>query len=352
MIKNSRIHTITVMLLVFLTSCGWPRTIDFPLPVHSRSHITKNEERYLQAFNTNDPKSFAVVQRAIQQAEPTMDLSIHVDEQCRHYTKSGIERSKEIEQRALPGPIVAAAASPLVAFGAEQVRAIVNSWAASYETTWSARHSGEFYQFATSSQRPPIRHTCFAVWRQTREGENEIVHALFVGAWEPSSDGVALRLQPVLLIYNGTKARVGSGGRFNSSLSITLEAVWLDNRTEIVASRGSVFATSIDFGQLNLNSPLRATCYYADGTYAENYNDRPCTRRDGNSSFTWLPYVPLSQIVDRRSGTRRPSPYGSGPYTMTLTMAEAAGARDLAAAASKIVGQGLDDLVGSVQSAR
>lgn len=318
---------------------GGAGTIDPPEPRHAQSFQLRGERRGLAMFTAGDAASpaWTAVEASVrgllgEAAGGTAVAGIAAE--C-GADAAAIARRPPTGGGPQPAFAAAALAAPLVGaaieFAAGAIKRDIDRWAASYEATWSARYVANFYARPPGDDLANLRltHPCFAVTRTVGGDAAPRLVFLHVGRLMPSADQTALRVVPLFHAHTGTKARVGQGGTFNAALVLTVEAVWTDLRSGVNATRNTVFTTTLDLGQQDLDAPRRGLVTGA--------------AREGMASG-WFPLVPVS--IDQQAKL-----IGQGPVTITATVAETAAARDLAAAAARQADGLVDQIAASVREA-
>lgn len=207
-------------------------------------------------------------------------------------------------------PLAGAVLVPLaVDFAAKQVRAFLEQEDKKYEASFSARQTGQFYAEGDKRAFP-----CFRVTRTATGLEAPAFD--FVGKFDVSEpDLAAIRIIPVYHRYANTKARTGSGGRFTSNMTLTFEAVWVDERKDVRSVKEATFSTTVEFGQLSLADPAVRRNQAAPA-----------------AASAWFPAIPRSVITGENKATVR----GNGNFAMTATVYETASAKDVTARALKL----------------
>ncbi len=328
----------SILATLPMMACTAVNTIDFPLPVHSQSHLQRDAQEQVLMFSApgeGDPGGWTEVARALDvlsRDDPgslaaATSLLTQMCQPERRDPRTGSGAPRTFALPAFAAPLILAA----IDVGVTALRQEIDRWASSYEASWSpSTYVGEFYDGPPQGGIETARfaYPCFAVVRTIDEGEGARIAFLHIGHFKASGDGIAVRIEPLIHRHAGTKARVGSGGTFNAAMIIAVQGLWVDQRRDIVTTRDTVFTATVNFGTQNLNAP-RTRLY----TSAQE-------RRAGSS--TWFPYVPVS-IRSARAG-RTPELFGSGPVNITVTVAETAAARDLAAAAARQADSLVDQL--------
>jgi hypothetical protein len=305
-------------LIFVLAGCS-AGALDWPWPSHRDSYLLQGEKRSLELFTGLPDFTRAALQRI--QPEITSGQLEALRLAC-----GGAPDPSIAAPAALPFAVPAVTAAILTAgiqFAGAEAKRAVEEWASSFEAQWSGRRVTHFYA-VTPASRPADRVSdvrltgeCFVLERQVDGNRTAF---LFIGRFIPSEDGFALKIRPLFLRHSATKARAGSGGRFVSAMTLTIEGVWADARGGVSATRNVVLTTSMDFGENVLGAPR-------DGVI-------PAERWEPMSS-NWFPFVPVSREADGRLT-------GRGPVTITATVTETAKARDLAGAAARSAGRLID----------
>lgn len=315
MIKAKKVLAV---VLAFATAGCTAGALDSPWPSHRDSYLLRGERRSLDIFN-GMPQG---VREALLRSQP--NLAPNQLERLR--LDCGGEPDPSVPSPAFApavlAPLAAAGLTAAIQFIGSETKRAIDEWASSFEAQWSGRYVGYFYAQPGATAPGQVAEVklngrCFVLERQVES--NRTVY-LMIGQFEPSADGFALRIRPLFQQHIGTKARVGTGGRFVSALTLTIEAVWSDARSGVTATRNTVLTTSMDFGEQTLGAS-------ADGLIAE-------PARSAMAS-TWFPLVPVSREASGRL-------VGRGPVNMTATVLETAIARDLAGAAARAAGQAVD----------
>lgn len=280
---KSRFFVIFIPSILFLQGCNQINTIDdFPWPGHSRSERVQDEILRLNIISTSQAGNNSLF---------PVGTNVNFNAEC---------GQAERVSRSAGTAIGTALATAAVGYVADAVNARLAEEAKKYEATWTAVRSGQFY----ADQRGTLAARCF---RLTRSASGA-AHAFdFVGQFDVSTDDSAgVRVRPLYLRYDATKARTGNSGRFSATLIVTVEAVWIERRRSGLARTARAFSAVLPFGQMSLASdPIRIG----------SPSDWP--------ESTWLPAVPYS--LDARG-----NPIGRGAYTLTATVSETATARDQA----------------------
>lgn len=310
MLEASRLRCIAVLLPFALAGCA--STIDdLPFPSHGASHQVKNERVEVGFGSSGSPPSLI---QALADLGADASVTEAIDAAC---TVPPIPPGMP----AL-GAAVAVLAPLVLNWAASEATRAINEYESSFEATWSGRAVDEFYSPGSigSNGLPPQRHRCIYVVRRAGSGTSPVF--LYVAELRASSDGRALRLVPRLVSYSGTKARTGYGGRFSAVMTLTIEAVWTDGRSGVQATRGTVLTATANLGQRALPaSPATPVLL----TEAEQ----------SRQASSWLPGVPVSISPQGLAS-------GSGPFTATVTMTEAATSRDLVGRAAAAARDGVN----------
>lgn len=274
--------------------------IDPPFPPHPASEMVKDESVTL-SFGTAETLT----------ADPAMQARLRAD--C---SPPSPTPGQEILGLGRPGPglmmlpAIGAVVAPIaIDFAVKQVKAYLEQQDKKYEASFSARQTGQFYDGGDKPAFP-----CFRVTRTVRDLDAAAFD--FVGKFDVSEpDLAAVRIIPVYHRYANTKARTGSGGRFTSNMTLTFEAVWVDERKDVRSVKEATFSTTIEFGQLSLaDAPVRRDTAAPAAASA------------------WFPAVPRSVITGEGRATIR----GNGNFAMTATVYETASAKDVTARAIKL----------------
>jgi len=203
-------------------------------------------------------------------------------------------------------------ATAAIGYVADAVNTRLAEEAKKYEATWTAVRSGHFY----ADQRGTLAARCF---RLTRSASGADPAFDFVGQFDVSAEDTAgVRVRPLYLRYDATKARTGNSGRFSATMVVTVEAVWIERRQSGLARTARAFSAVLPFGQLSLSG-----------------NPIIINGPSSWSESTWMPAVPYS--LDARG-----NPIGRGAYTLSATVAETATARDQAGEILGLARSGVD----------
>jgi hypothetical protein len=298
-------------------------SLDLPWPSHRDSYLLQGERRELRLFSDMPPDVQAALMRVHPGLTPADLAGLEAECSERPATRPG--QVGAATAAASAGALVVSGLTALVQFAGSEATRAIEEWASSFEAQWSARHIGHFYAGRRDGGTGEVSDMrlhgrCFSLERRV-EGTRSVY--LLIGKFTPSDDGFALRITPIYLRQLGTKARVGSGGRFVSAMTLTIESVWSDARSTVTATRSTVLTATMDFGEQVLGS--------AGGGLI------PPAAREPMAS-TWFPFVPVSRNAAGRL-------VGLGPVNMTATVVETAIARDLAGAAARAAKDAVDRAV-------
>lgn len=311
---------LVVALAASVAGCG-AGALDPPWPSHRDSYLLRGERRSLELFTGLSERVEAAVLRI--QPTATAEQLGALRRSCGDRVDPGVADKALFPLAA--APLAAAALGGAITFVGGEAKRAVDEWASSFEAQWSGRYTGHFYAAPPEPNAPgrlsDVRFTgrCFALERRV-EGDRTVF--LFVGRFDRSDDGFALRITPLFTRHTGTKARLGSGGRFVSAMTLTIDAVWGDARSGVAATRNTVLTSTMDFGEAALGMAGGDGFLSADASAA--------------TASTWFPFVPVSREADGRLT-------GRGPVTITATVTETAIARDLAGAAARSAGKLIDE---------
>ena len=189
-----------LMTTLALVLGGCVSTIDsLPYPPHARSHFIKGETATLRMFNA--PLTAEIVPSGLLGPEQVAAVNascIAAPRPSPSPPPAGRGFSTMMLPPVLGGAAVAALLPAAIDFAGSQLKKNVDEFASSYEATWSARAVDEFYVSDPGPGMPRRKHACFALLRMVDGPDGgELPAFLFIGALQPSSDGFALRIQPL-----------------------------------------------------------------------------------------------------------------------------------------------------------